>query len=71
MAEVECVAKKWGNSIGIVLPKDAVKEECIKPNEKLVCDIKKIRKSKEFFGLLPKWKTDTQKLKDRLRGGWD
>jgi len=71
MSEIECTAKKWGNSIGVVLPRNIVKEENIRPNEKVVVDIKKTHKAKEFFGLLPQWKVDTQKLKDKLREGWE
>ena len=71
MSEVECVAKKWGNSIGIVLPIKTVKEENIQPNEKILVSVKKLHRAKEFFGLLPNWKVDTQKLKDELRKGWE
>jgi len=71
MPEIECYAKKWGNSIGIVLPKSLVQKNGIKPNEKLVIDVKGMCKAKEFFGLLPTWKINTQKLKDEIRKGWE
>jgi antitoxin component of MazEF toxin-antitoxin module len=38
--EAEVVAKKWGNSFGVILPSDVVKAENIKENEKLVIEIK-------------------------------
>ncbi|PIO08966.1 hypothetical protein COT47_00405, partial [Candidatus Woesearchaeota archaeon CG08_land_8_20_14_0_20_43_7] len=63
--------KKWGNSLGVILPSNLVKEEQIGPNDKVMISIKKIHKVKEFFGLLPNWKPNTQKLKDELRKGWD
>lgn len=71
MPEIECTTKKWGNSVGIVLPKDLVDNENIKINEKVVIDIKKVHKAKDFFGMLPNWKADTQKIKNELRKGWD
>jgi antitoxin component of MazEF toxin-antitoxin module len=71
MSELECTTKKWGNSLGIVLPKELVERENIKINEKLVIDLKKVHRAKEFFGLLPNWKVNTQKLKNELRKGWD
>lgn len=70
MSEAECIARKWGNSIGIILPTELIKEENIHVKDKLVVEVKKIHKVKDFFGLLPNWKTDTQKIKDDLRKGW-
>ena len=70
MIEVECIAKKWGNSIGIVLPKEITKEENIKANDKVFVSLRKTHRIGEFFGLLPNWKIDTQKRKDMLRKGW-
>ena len=35
MIEVEIVPRKWGNSLGIALPKDVVEQAKIKPNKPL------------------------------------
>jgi antitoxin component of MazEF toxin-antitoxin module len=67
--EVEVVVRKWGNSLGLTLPKILVKEQEIKENEVITVDIQKEKpiKVKDIFGLLPEWKIDSQKLKDELR----
>ncbi|MBN2367976.1 AbrB/MazE/SpoVT family DNA-binding domain-containing protein [Candidatus Woesearchaeota archaeon] len=48
-------AKEWGNSIGIIIPSDVVKELNIKPGDEL--SIPKIEKQgnvlNELFGALP------------------
>ena len=66
---IEVRTKKWGNSIGIILPKKVVTNEKIKENEKI--ELLVIRKNtvlKKVFGLLKdKWKKSTQDIKDELR----
>lgn len=36
MIEIECTARKIGNSIGFIIPKEVVKKEKIKENEKMM-----------------------------------
>jgi len=69
--ETEAITKKWGSSIGVVLPKKLVDEAGIKPNETIVIEVRKRHKAKEFFGLLKDWKRSTQAIKDEARKGWD
>ena len=69
--EIETKTKKWGSSIGVLLPKALVEEVGIKPNETIVIEVKKRHKAKEFFGLLKDWKRPTQEIKDEARKGWD
>ena len=71
MVETEVRTRKWGSSIGVVLPKELVDEIGIKPNEKIRIDVKKGIKAKEFFGLLKDWKRPTQEIKNEARKGWD
>ena len=52
------------------MTKEVVDEIGIKPNEKIVIDIKKRPLAKEFFGLLKDWKRSTQEIKDEMRAGW-
>lgn len=70
MVQTQTKTKKWGNSIGIVLPKSLVEEANIKPNETIVIEIKKVHKAKEFFGLLSNWNKSEQEIKDELKKGW-
>ena len=68
--EIETKTRKWGSSIGIILPKAFVDKANIKPNEKIVIELKKRPLAKEFFGLLKDWKRPTQEIKDEIRAGW-
>ena len=67
--EVEVVARKWGNSIGFTVPKEALKKEGIKENERFFIDLHKGKqaKVKDIFGLAHGWKIVSQKVKDDLR----
>ena len=61
--------KKWGNSIGIVLPKTLVKKENLKENDNLNLDIVKEANLTNVFGSL-KRKISGQEFKDIVRQGW-
>lgn len=71
MAEVEVVARKWGSSIGVVIPNYVVEKEHIEENEKIKIEIKKAPTAREIWGLFPKLKIDAQKAKEEMRKGWD
>ena len=71
MTEIECVTKKWGSSLGIIIPKEIVNIEHITENEKILVDIKKKHKAKEFFGLIPNWKVSTDEIKKDMKKGWN
>lgn len=70
MVEVQTRTRKWGSSIGIILPKNIVDEIRIKPNEILTIDIRKKRKAKEFLGILKEYNKPSQEIKDEVRKGW-
>ena len=63
MMELKAKTKKWGNSIGIVIPKEVVRQEDIKPNQEivLIVNTKPITRAKDIFGTL-KFKESTDKL---------
>ena len=67
MIELETKARKWGNSIGVSLPKDVIKKANIRPNKevRLFIQDKKIDLSK-VFGTL-KIKKPTQEILDEIR----
>ena len=67
--EVEAIAKKWGSSIGFVIPKEVVEKEKIKPNSKVKFEIIKVMDISDTFGKL-KRKVSGQEFKDRARAGW-
>ncbi|MEK6899270.1 MAG: hypothetical protein AABW79_04200 [Nanoarchaeota archaeon] len=54
--------KKWGNSIGIIIPSEAVERFNIKPEERLMIKIEgKENSLKELFGAI-KFKKSTKKI---------
>ena len=63
MMEVKVRTKKWGNSIGILIPKDAVRKENIKPDQEvtILISAKPIMKGKDIWGTL-KFKESTEEL---------
>lgn len=69
MAEAEAEVRKWGNSLGIIIPKETVKKENIREKEKIRFII--VRDSnvlKETFGMVKgKWKKSAQEIKDQAR----
>ncbi len=71
MTEIECVTKKWGSSLGIIIPKEIVMKEHISEHDKIVVEIKKKRLVLDLFGSISGWKTPTQKIKDEMREGWE
>jgi len=70
--EIETIAKRWGSSIGIILPKRVVDSRKIRENDKVIIEIKNKPLAKDFFGRFKgKFKKSTQELKDDARRGWD
>ena len=63
MMEIKAKTKKWGNSIGILIPKDAVRKENIKPEQEVTVLIsaKPVTKGKDIWGTL-KFKESTEEL---------
>ncbi len=68
--EAEAIARKWGDSVGFIVPKEVAKKEKIKPNSKVVFEIIKVTDISDTFGKL-KRKIPGQKFKDRARAGWE
>ena len=71
MAEAECVTKRWGSSIGVVIPRDVVQKENIRINEKICIIVKKMPTAKDIWNIGPLRRTEsTQDIKDELKKGW-
>lgn len=70
--EVEATAKKWGSSIGIIIPKEAVDKEGIRPNDRVRVRVSKTPLARTLWELGPlKRKESTQKAKDEIRELWE
>jgi len=70
MAEVETQARRWGDSLAIIIPKDVVNSENIRPNDKIRVSIQKEQDLSDLFGRF-KTKKTPQQLKDESRKDWD
>lgn len=62
MIEVEGKIRKWGRSLGVVIPKDMAKSEGLKKNESIKIIIaKKMNVLRETFGTV-KFKKSTEEM---------
>jgi len=66
---IESIVRKWGNSAGILIPKEVMEKEKIKINEKILFDIVKKADLTNIFGSLER-KMSGQDFKDMARKGW-
>jgi antitoxin component of MazEF toxin-antitoxin module len=64
---IRCHTKQWGNSLGIIIPKDAVKKYALKPHEDILIELKgRTTVLKEMFGTL-KFKKSTEEVLKEAR----
>ena len=62
---IEVTTKRWGNSIGVVIPIELAEKLNIKPEETVIIDISKRNNSlKELFGAIKTKKSTEQMLKE-------
>ena len=63
MMEIKAKTKKWGNSIGVIIPKEIIRQQNIGPDQEVTILIssKPITKVKDIFGTF-KFKEPTEKL---------
>ncbi len=60
--------RKWGNSLGVVIPREEASKEGLHENDEVEIVIRKAVDIRQLFG---KYKfRDLQSLKDELREGW-
>lgn len=66
MIEIKAKTKKWGNSIGILIPKEAVRKEKIKPDQEVVIVLtsKPITKAGDLMGTMKFSKPTAQLMKE-------
>lgn len=69
MTEIEVQTRKWGNSLGIAIPKRIIEEEALHENQKVVIEIKRVVDIKRIKGLAS-FKKSAQEIKDEMRSGW-
>ena len=69
MADIEVVARKWGDSVAVILPNEFVKAEKIKLGQKIHISI---HHKVDFSDVFGKWKPKktTQEIIDEEKKGW-
>ncbi|TLZ86071.1 MAG: AbrB/MazE/SpoVT family DNA-binding domain-containing protein [Methanobacteriota archaeon] len=64
-------AKKWGNSIGLVIPAEVVKKERIRPGDSIELVVRKRVPRLEELGGTLKLRHKLQDLLGEMEEGWD
>ena len=65
---IRTVMRKWGNSLGVVIPREEALKEGLHENDEVEIVIRKAVDIRQLFG---KYKfRELQSLKDELREGW-
>ena len=64
--EIKTKLKKWGNSIGIVIPKDIIKKRNLKPDQEVTVTIqdKPFTKGKDIWGTMKFTKSTEQLMRE-------
>ena len=68
---VEAKVKKWGNSLGIILPSAFVESRHVTENDTVVLTVVKKVDVSKLFGSLKKAKLSGQAFKDVVKAGWN
>ena len=73
MIECEAIVKKWGNSVGVIIPKDVAEKNGIKENSRVRFAILDNTKAvSKTFGMLQQWKEPTDKIiREMRKESWD
>ena len=74
MQQITTKIRKWGNSCGVIIPKEVLKKEHLRAGKTvtLTLNTNEVTRVKDIFGLLKgKLKKDTQTLMDELNKDLD
>ncbi len=72
MIEVETTLREWGKSVGLVVPKEALRHEQLKAGQKVVLLLlKKTSALKDTFGVVKLKKNTDMILKEIDKEGWE
>lgn len=61
--------KRWGNSYGVVVPKEIVEKEGLKEGELVEISVRRAADVRRLFGRYPF--KDLQAQKEAMKKGWD
>ncbi len=68
---IQVEVMKWGNSMGVILPKILVEKENLEENDKIIIEIVKQVDFSDIFGSIKKRKMSGQEFKNMVRNGWE
>lgn len=72
-AKVRVKAKRWGSSLGFIIPNEVVREQKIREGDELEIELQKATDIEKLFGIARGKRqagVTTQQIKDELRAGW-
>jgi len=61
--------KRWGNSYGVVVPKEVVEKEGLKEGDGVEISVRRVSDIRRLFGRYPF--KDLQFEKEEMRKGWE
>jgi len=68
MVEAEVEVRRWGNSLGVIIPAELAREEGLEPRDRVLLRVSKVRYPEPaFFGSMRGAPVAAQAAKDRLR----
>jgi len=62
--------REWGNSLGVIIPKEVIIKEGLRVNEQVIISINRKQTLEDFFGKGKGKIKDAQKAKDESRKIW-
>jgi len=62
--------RNWGSSLGIILPKELVRQEKLRPREEVIIEIIKRPEIEKLFGLVS-FRQSAQEIKNEMKKGWE
>lgn len=69
---IEVKIKKWGNSMGVILPKELISNKNLKEDQTIIIEIVKKANLSHLFGSLKSKKNISgQEFKETAREGWE
>lgn len=70
MDDIETIAKRWGASLAVIIPKEIAEKEQIKEGDRIHIKVEKHADLSHIFGKA-KIHVSAQKFKDMCREGWE
>ena len=68
---VEVKIRKWGNSFGVILPKNLLDSKGLKEDDGIIIEIVKEVDLTNIFGSIKKRKLSGQEFKDLVKEEWE